>query len=186
MTGQFKFGSIRIAQNKREKEESRGHLVVGFMVHLKLSYRVCFRTYQVMLKGSSLRIFSAISESLHTHRGPLKAAKSEWGGCKRGKDAVESSEILASSKLSSVSGPFSFSWLGILGLHHFISSWVSNLYLHFKPLSKASVSHVQLPLFWVTPSLQSLSQATISFFPWLPYFKEPHVCFWKDPLRNLV
>lgn len=153
------------------------------MQHLKLCYRVCSRAHQSVLKGSPLPAFPDLQGGLHVHKDPQKGTKSNLGGAKGRK--MQSYQrffrVLISwllQALCSISLALSLSCgLGLWAFISFVSWWVSNLYLHFNPLSKALMSHFPLPVgcsILDDPHHLNLivSQTTISFFSWLPYFKE--------------
>lgn len=122
------------------------------MQHLKLCYRVCSRAHQSVLKGSPLPAFPDLQGGLHVHRDPQKGTKSNLGGAKGRK--MQSYQrffrVLISwllQALCSTSLALSLSCgLGLWAFISFVSWWVSNLYLHFNPLSKALMSHFPLPV----------------------------------------
>lgn len=122
------------------------------MQHLKLCYRVCSRAHQSVLKGSPLPAFPDLQGGLHVHRDPQKGTKSNLGGAKGRK--MQSYQrffrVLISwllQALCSISLALSLSCgLGLWAFISFVSWWVSNLYLHFNPLSKALMSHFPLPV----------------------------------------
>lgn len=122
------------------------------MQHLKLCYRVCSRAHQSVLKGSPLPAFPDLQGGLHVHKDPQKGTKSNLGGAKGRK--MQSYQrffrVLISwllQALCSISLALSLSCgLGLWAFISFVSWWVSNLYLHFNPLSKALMSHFPLPV----------------------------------------